>query len=112
MTEVETAWVAGLIEGEGCICEYARSHRSKKYKYWQIRVTMTDFDVLEKLLKTTGAGRIYDHPPGRGNRKRAWVWTVYRQEEVYRILEAIYPHMGNRRRGKIQEAFNDKEDRK
>jgi hypothetical protein len=47
----EIAWAAGLFEGEGSITHvYGRT---------QLRIHMTDFEVLERFLEIIGAGRIY-----------------------------------------------------
>jgi hypothetical protein len=47
----EIAWAAGLFEGEGTFTwDYGRA---------QLRVKMTDLDVLEKLLDIWSVGKVY-----------------------------------------------------
>jgi hypothetical protein len=47
----QIAWAAGLFEGEGTIVDSAGPV--------QLRVKMTDLDVLERLLDVFGVGEIY-----------------------------------------------------
>jgi hypothetical protein len=49
--ELDIAWAAGLFEGEGTIVDSTGSV--------QLRVKMTDLDVLEKLFDVFGVGGIY-----------------------------------------------------
>ena len=101
MTDVEVAWVAGLIEGEGCISTFGKKRRY----YWNVRVGMTDLDTIRKLRGITGMGIIYTQKV-TGNRKPAWRWSVNRQAEVRELLTKILPHMGARRTEKIHEALH------
>lgn len=92
----ELAWLAGIIEGEGCI--YFVNRRG-----WRggIRVHMTDEDVVRRCLAVTGLGFIYagTTPAGRP----AWHWNVTRRDDCARLLLALYPLMGKRRQAKIAE---------
>jgi hypothetical protein len=59
--EEEIAWAAGLFEGEGTFTwDYGRA---------QLRVKMTDLDVLEKLLDIWSVGKVYG--PYETNSKEA-----------------------------------------
>jgi hypothetical protein len=42
MTETQIAWIAGIIEGEGCIWV----GRQKNWKRTVLNVSMTDYDVI------------------------------------------------------------------
>lgn len=96
----EIAWVAGLLEGEGCFGLRA----GERAKYPRVTCAMTDADVLSKL------NSIY---PGsvkprrvRGNRKPCWVWDLSMREDLVVLLNDIRPHMGDRRGAKIDEIFD------
>ena len=59
MTVAELAWVAGLIEGEGCF--FVTERKTEKYgpyRYARVTVCMTDRDILELLQAVTGVGII------------------------------------------------------
>jgi len=49
---VNMAWLAGLVEGEGCI----RLQKSNKSVGASVIVQMTDGDVIERLQSITGLG--------------------------------------------------------
>jgi hypothetical protein len=51
LESAQIAWAAGLFEGEGTIVDSAGPV--------QLRVKMTDLDVLERLLDVFGVGEIY-----------------------------------------------------
>lgn len=101
MDEIEAAWVAGLIEGEGCIGQYTYPRSGGFYTKTILQVEMKDLDVLERLQTYTGHGTIR-FKQARGNSAETWVWTVTRKTHIREIAEAILPHMGNRRSKKIK----------
>jgi hypothetical protein len=96
VNDVETAWVAGLIEGEGFIS-------SARGVY--MGVNMTDLDVLEKLRTITGVGFIKPRKRYAERHKPQWQWMVSSQPEAQEIMRAIYPHMGQRRREQMDAAL-------
>lgn len=101
----EMAWAAGLIEGEGCVTRQITSARSNRGSYWQLTVTSTDLDVLERLREVIGFGRIYEQAEAGPRRKRAWQYKVYRQNELYAVLAALFGFMCARRQGRMSEAI-------
>ena len=99
ITEIEIAWVAGLLEGEGCWA----INRNTPYKRW-ITTTMTDRDVLEKAQKYTGVGTIQlGEAPGQPHHKQCYRWMVIAKRDREWLTHLVYPHMGKRRQQKIQE---------
>lgn len=100
----ETAWAAGLIEGEGTFA-LVKNSKAKHGKSAKIVVQMNDLDVLERLHNVFGLGRIYYRPP-RGNSKESWAWTVYKATEVKDILGTLLPYLGNRRTAKANEVID------
>lgn len=95
MTEIETAWLAGLLEGEGC---FGDNHRGGV----KIQVTMTDKDVVERVAQFFGKQSVscYDKklPP---NRKPRYYVQIGGQRCV-EIMTAVLPHMGERRSAMIR----------
>jgi hypothetical protein len=90
LSRTDVAWLAGWLEGEG------------NFSRGVVRVTSTDFDVLEKALRMTGIGNICaPSADPRGNRKPSWVWTVSRKADARQLMELVWPHMGLRRKGQI-----------
>ena len=102
------AWVAGLIEGEGTI----RTHKTRpsqakpgvSYSYPMVAVDMTDPDVIVKACEWSGLG----HCSGpwyygtRPQNKPAYRWVVQRKDEAITLIAAIWPYLGERRRGQAK----------
>ncbi|SRR5713101_4456293 len=102
VTEVETAWAAGLFEGEGCI---TFSHH-KGYRYLSLQVKMTDRDVLQKFQRICG-GRLtgpYTHK-NNANWKPSWLWKLTPSGPVKKLLVVFLPYFGERRTAKATEAL-------
>lgn len=106
MSEAEAAWVAGLLEGEGCFT----GHKSIKEpsKHYRIAVCMTDVDVLEMLAEITGAGSVRAVRETvalaeRLGKKPLYAWHSHRILDVRDICLQIYPWMGVRRKSRIDE---------
>jgi hypothetical protein len=98
-TETEWAWVAGIIEGEGCI--YVRE------RDLTLIIQMTDEDVLLRVAAIAGVGKVIPiahHRTWQPTWKDAYRWQAHgtRAQEV---LRRIYPLLGARRREKADEAL-------
>jgi hypothetical protein len=108
MTNVNTAWAAGLIEGEGCFI-LSKDKRSNHHKV-AIQVEMTDKDTLDNLQKILGGTIIESNYPSKfkrfPNAKPSWRWYVHKQQEVFSVLIEIMPFLKTRRLQRAQELFN------
>lgn len=95
--QIDIAWAAGIIEGEGTFS--IGKDRTKS-----VIVRMTDKDVVLRLRSIFGGNftgpHVYLSAPGR---KPLYRWSVSRREEVVELLRAILPHMGERRTKRIKE---------
>ncbi len=95
--EQKWAWIAGLLEGEGCFYWSERQHQII------IEVSMTDEDVLRKLHEWSGLGNVYGPYQKKKGNKLVWYWKVSRFEHTPIIIKGVLPYMGERRRAKIIE---------
>jgi hypothetical protein len=95
-------WVAGLIEGEGCIVPGPSSKDQRP----RISLDMTDFDVIERLTTLTSAGTTMEiasrRPRGRPLRR----WNVSRKAEIRTVIENVMPHLGARRKERAAYALS------
>lgn len=98
-SDVDIAWAAGLIEGEGCFTVHSKYH-----PYFLL--DMCDLDVLEKFHK------IFPESNLRGpytDIKRPDNKPRYRIDafgpKCIEIMNAVYPHLCNRRQAKITELY-------
>lgn len=106
-SEIDYAWAAGLLEGEGCFSIHQRSTR-RNTKSVAIHCEMTDQDVIEKLHSVFGIGTVNLRANIHGrrdtrNRKPTWIWSVQSKIGVLEVIIRVLPYLGNRRRVKAQE---------
>jgi hypothetical protein len=98
MTPAETAWLTGIVEGEGTFVHGRRP-------CGQIRVVMTDEDVIRRLQSTTGLGIVHDRGRRRAHYKTAWEWAVIRRENVCVLAMTLAPLLLRRRRAATGRIF-------
>jgi hypothetical protein len=89
---------AGLFEGEGSITHvYGRK---------QLRIQMTDYEVLERILEIFGVGTIYGPYTRRDRdgckRKPTWIW-VCEGPMVSVVFRTLAPWLSTRRRARARE---------
>ena len=93
--EVDLAYIAGLIDGEGSI-QYKqymrkRKHNQKAYPTWSIRIeiAMTDQSVLIWLNKILGVGTVNPRKVKPGKKKQ-WRWRCSHRQ-AYFVAKLIWP---------------------
>lgn len=91
LTDLEAAWLAGLLEGEGYFCD--STHAKTKNCGCAIRLSMTDMDVVYRVFKMIPGGSFKAKQPP-GNRQVVFHWSLYKRDWVLPVLKAILPHMG------------------
>lgn len=98
--EPNWAWIAGLFEGEGSI-----DINGNKVT---LRIQMVDHDVLTKLneMVPSPSGLKRTIRTDNGNCQPIYRWHLCSKEPVTIMLEAILPHMGQRRSARIHEALD------
>lgn len=97
MDSLDIAWLAGIVEGEGCFNGPENSSGSFK-----LRVQMSDKDIIDRLQQITGVGTIKPKKSKEGLRQN-WTWGVYTTADTVRLACAMAPLLGERRRAKIME---------
>jgi hypothetical protein len=95
----EAAYLAGIIDGEGCFVTHKTPSKGKRLKAHGIRhvllvtlsVTNTDYSALARIREVAGNGRIViEH--STGNRKPRGTWYI-NQKQVEVLVPQIIPHM-------------------
>lgn len=102
LSSEETAWLAGIIEGEGCLV-------NRKDQCVVINVTMTDEDVVRRIHLLTGAGNVtgpYGPYGGAGKWSESYQWNCGKREEVVPLLRSIYPWLGERRQKRVDDLIS------
>jgi len=98
MDSYDRAWVAGLLEGEGC---FGSQRKSRHQSEWRVQCKMTDYDVIKRLRKLSKVGTI-SVVPACGRRKEIYYWRCS-GEPAIALMRELLPLMGLRRSRKIRE---------
>jgi hypothetical protein len=108
MTDIEAAWLAGLLEGEG----YFQITKPRPNNPTQvlIRLSMTDKDVVEKASKLLNVP--INCKAQTTEKKTIYSISLSRRDDVEKVLLQILPHMGNRRGERINECLDTIKERR
>lgn len=89
MIGTEVAYLAGLIDGEGCVY-IGRRARTGLY-HSCLTITMTDKNVLEWVKDVTGVGSVLSKKMAK-RFKPAWTWQVW-SDEAAKLLIKLLPYL-------------------
>lgn len=97
MKETDIAYIAGIIDGEGCItvsiCSPYLKHKEVSQVYAPIiRVAMTDKNIIYWLQNITGEGNIYFIKSRNYRHKDIWDWRLSTGNGA-RLLKQIKPYL-------------------
>ncbi len=102
MSEPETAWLAGLLEGEGCF-RLRMDYRGPGSRYpIYVVLKMNDEDIVKRAHQLMGAKTI--GVVQRPRRSDAYVITVH-SHRAEAVMRSVLPYMGLRRRAKVVECL-------
>lgn len=94
MTEVELAYMAGIIDGEGCVNIWCRSDR----KEYRLRLSVTNCDLSLMLwIKSTFGGYLYRREAQKAGWKTKYEWMVT-GKLLDNVLPIILPYLKIKRR--------------
>lgn len=108
MKSVDIAWLAGLVEGEGCIGFYKNGQHSSGHEYHlpKLTINMTDKDVIQKAADLFGSKVNGPYNPGKNasgeSYKQKFAVNVYGSRAIGWMM-TLYPFLGSRRRAKARE---------
>jgi len=97
--ELDVAWAAGILEGEGCFSIYI----SKTRKKLMIRCKMTDEDIILRLKDVFSLGAIYVIHPKNTKHRISWEWHVGKHSSMEEVINKVLPYLGKRRSSKAKE---------
>ncbi|MDE2020618.1 MAG: hypothetical protein KGJ13_09810 [Patescibacteria group bacterium] len=111
LSPVEVAWLAGILEGEGCfIIQYRKLGPPKGGGCIKIQLKMTDEDVIlraAKIMQSKVAPPIIPKKPTH----KIQFSTSLSGYRARKILEIILPFMGIRRSIRIRELMTEWDNR-
>jgi hypothetical protein len=85
-----TAWLAGLVEGDGCI------------RASEVAIQSVDRDVIERAKQVAGCGQIYFSGRKKAHHRDCYAWKVTSRRNIDYVLAAIEPWMLSRRTAAIR----------
>lgn len=86
MSALETAWFAGVFDGEGCIAWPRRDCLMTV----RLTVANTNLAFLRQVIKISGTGKLHSRVPRSTRHTQAWMWDCY-GENARIILRQILP---------------------
>lgn len=96
--DAELAWLAGLLEGEGC---FFAEKRPGKRMYPRISLEMTDEDVVARVAKMFGKPYHRKNSPSMGSHRKTKYYTRVTGKLAVEWMERLQPLMGVRRQEAI-----------
>jgi hypothetical protein len=100
LSDTDAAWLAGLYEGEGCLSR-------RKPGTWQVTISMTDVDVVERAHDLTAIGNVRTRPPANARCQPQAAWVVTRRDDIATLMLALRPWLGVRRRERCDEMLRE-----
>lgn len=101
MNDVQFAYLAGIIDGEGCITitKQTNAKAGKRGFCYRpvVHVANTHSQVLITLQEMTGLGQARKFDDARPNRKERWQWMIWSQQAA-QIVRGVLPHLIIKRR--------------
>jgi hypothetical protein len=107
MNDIDVAWAAGFLEGEGCFGWYGGGTRRRAKPHLTrtanavINASQNEREPLDRLVSIFGAGRIN---PKRNKVRTAWEWRCQGHAAIP-VMKAVLPHMSARRAERIREVI-------
>lgn len=92
--QLQLAWFAGLVDGEGWIGIGKHSKPNGQYHIFPpcLVIQMTDKKTLDKIVEITGIGKVFTYQK-TGNRKPTHMWRVQTSQTTLHILKLIEPYL-------------------
>ena len=107
MSDIDAAWLAGILEGEGHFGYNKRKYTLKstgEVKFYYdpyVHLQMTDKDVVYRVASLFQSKSVRTYQDKRGNRKLLYRVGCNGIIRLPSLLKSIFPHMGERRKTKI-----------
>lgn len=91
LREIELAWCAGFLDGEGYFGSSRESGGKHKFRF-RISCAQVHEEPLERLARTLG-GKVYGpYGPYSGNRQAHYQWMVF-GEEAASVVDTLKPYL-------------------
>lgn len=98
-SELDKAWAAGILDGEGCISISKENHtdtRAGLLHRPRVRVQMTH-ELTVRRLRDLFGGHILTVDGASVGRKMSWDWRLRHPQQVSTFLRGVLPYMVTKR---------------
>ena len=92
LTDIEKGYLAGLLDGEGCVGYYTRLTKGVPYHSASLHICMTDPRPAEWLMEQVGYGKVSFSFKPEGH-KPVYSWQLCKQPQIKEVLIAIRPFL-------------------
>ena len=109
LSEIEIAWLAGLLEGEGNFGLDTRS--AKRYNVSTappspfLRISMTDQDIIERVSKLVNK-KCFSATRLTATGKRVHIVHIGDRATLAMLLPRLFPYFGKRRQESVQKCLD------
>lgn len=96
LTEADKGYIAGFLDGEGCVGYYNASKSQKNrpgYFHTSVNICNTDPRVIRWLFDVTGIGKVGRLKTNQTRRRPAYQWQLGRKQDVIEFLTMIHPYL-------------------
>lgn len=105
LTEVEKAYMAGFLDGEGCFTAFITKRRCKNktriYEYtsilYFIQILVVEEEPIRWLKEVTGQGYLFQRKRREKRYQDLWGWRVS-NAPACEVIEQIFPYLKIKRR--------------
>jgi hypothetical protein len=105
-SNVDTAWAAGLYEGEGTITTTTPSSNSRPLNYIIVRVVMCDEEPVRKFHDVVGVGNFYGpYNNGHVNRKQIYKWQASKYSDCEKVINLLWDYLSERRQQQVIDVY-------
>ena len=95
LTETEKAYIAGFLDGEGCITIFKRNRYKVPLYVPSIQITNTNQEILKWIKLKVRKGRIIKLKGE--SRKSFWKdtyrWILTNRKDMFEFLKMIFPYL-------------------
>ncbi len=92
LTIIESAYLAGLMDGEGSIM-LTRNNRSDMFKSPKVSMPSTSLGLIKACADMTGIGSISQKKKAMDHHKQSYVWAKSGNQQVLSFIRALFPYM-------------------
>jgi hypothetical protein len=97
LTETEKAYLAGFIDGEGCISIVKQTKKESRNPYYRLSliVSQTNYEFLQHWQQLVGIGKMNEkmyQTMASEHCARAWDWRVSTGDAA-ELLESLLPYL-------------------